>query len=264
MLPAGDRIQRRRDAGLLSCKERNVWNKLRARHYSVLILLAIVTLETSAIGIDRLMSRRQDDVAFHLDGEFQNNCFVQQFLAPEPETMAAAPRQAASSSKTTTTVEANFVAAARETPRQEGFVEYSVRKGDSLVGIASLFGLQTESLAQVNQLSDKHAIRAGQTLRVPLAQPSLTYTVQDGDSLSKVAGRFGVSLAEIVQANKLKSFRLTARQKLDIPVRARRQDLKTVSLEKENIFIRRAGNSSGNIAMWPSCFAPAKYQCPEK
>ena len=34
----------------------------------------------------------------------------------------------------------------------------------------------------------------------------------------------------------------------------------TVSPTNENILIKRWGNSSGNTAMCPSCFAPPKFQ----
>ena len=48
------------------CKERNVWNNLRARHYSVLILLAIVALETSAIAIDKFINH-ESETAFSIE-----------------------------------------------------------------------------------------------------------------------------------------------------------------------------------------------------
>lgn len=41
-----------------------MWNNLRARHYSVLILLAIVALETSAIAIDRFINRESETVYY--------------------------------------------------------------------------------------------------------------------------------------------------------------------------------------------------------
>ena len=55
-----------------------MWNNLRARHYSVLILLAIVALETSAIAIDRLVFAESEE-AFVIESSFQNNSFIKSF-----------------------------------------------------------------------------------------------------------------------------------------------------------------------------------------
>jgi membrane-bound lytic murein transglycosylase D len=78
-------------------------------------------------------------------------------------------------------------------------------------------------------------IRPGQKLRVPSRRavaassstttagaPSRTirYTVQRGDSLSRLARRFGTTVGEIKRTNRLRSDRLTIGQKLRIGVRA--------------------------------------------
>ena len=57
-----------------------MWNNLRARHYSVLILLAIVALETSAIAIDRLVFAESEE-AFVIESSFQNNSFIEEAKA---------------------------------------------------------------------------------------------------------------------------------------------------------------------------------------
>ena len=63
-------------------RERQVWNNLRARHYAVLILLAIVTLETSAIAIDKFINRNSE-TAFEIECSFQNNVFLRDFKMAE-------------------------------------------------------------------------------------------------------------------------------------------------------------------------------------
>ena len=56
-----------------------MWNNLRARHYSVLILLTIVGLETSAIMIDRFMSKKSD-VAFAMESSDAKDLLSGEYL----------------------------------------------------------------------------------------------------------------------------------------------------------------------------------------
>jgi LysM repeat protein len=49
-------------------------------------------------------------------------------------------------------------------------VEYEVRPGDTLVGIAARFGTTVEALAQLNGLEDPDVILYGLTINVPLAR----------------------------------------------------------------------------------------------
>jgi membrane-bound lytic murein transglycosylase D len=83
---------------------------------------------------------------------------------------------------------------------------YTVQRGDSLSQIADRFGVSLRELMAVNNMSNSHFIRVGQTLHLPRAAtgapsapasaPVLVdgrYRVRQGDSLSGIAGRFGVS-----------------------------------------------------------------------
>lgn len=47
------------------------------------------------------------------------------------------------------------------------YINYKVKRGDSLSSIASRYGLKTETLAAFNGIRNKNQIRIGQTLRVP-------------------------------------------------------------------------------------------------
>ena len=81
---------------------------------------------------------------------------------------------------------------------------YTVRSGDTLSGIAHRLGVTTAELARANGIDDPNRIRAGQVLAVPgrAATPVLsTYTVRRGDTLSGIAGRLGVTAAELAGAN---------------------------------------------------------------
>jgi len=84
-----------------------------------------------------------------------------------------------------------------------------VKAGDTLSGIAQANNTTTDELAKVNNISDHNLIIAGQTLTVADTKPAAisadgtTYTVQAGDSLSKVAEHTGVNVATLKALNGL-------------------------------------------------------------
>jgi membrane-bound lytic murein transglycosylase D len=94
---------------------------------------------------------------------------------------------------------------------------HRVKKGENLSSIAKRYGTTTERLAALNSLSSLD-VRIGQQLAVAesgMARqepksggPSssrITYTVKSGDSLHLIAKRFGVSVAQIRDLNRLQS-----------------------------------------------------------
>lgn len=84
------------------------------------------------------------------------------------------------------------------------FVEYRVRKGDSLGSIATRFGLSAKEISSANNLRDEDFLRVGQILRLPNRQYSgPNYTVQKGDSLASIAARHGVAVTDLAAANVL-------------------------------------------------------------
>ena len=84
-----------------------------------------------------------------------------------------------------------------------------VKAGDTLSGIAQANNTTTDELAKTNNISDQNLIIAGQTLTVADTKPAAisadgtTYTVQAGDSLSKVAEHTGVNVATLKALNGL-------------------------------------------------------------
>ena len=87
---------------------------------------------------------------------------------------------------------------------------HKVRNGESLSVIASRYNTSVTRLMDINNLRSRHRIRAGQTLRlpyagagVPISAGSETYTVRNGDSLSKIATRSGLTENELMQLNGL-------------------------------------------------------------
>jgi len=93
---------------------------------------------------------------------------------------------------------------------------YVVQAGDTLASIAKRFGTTVNQLAQLNNLTDPNIIILGQKLIVPsgtgaTSTPAAsttpghgqTYTVQSGDTLMKIARKFGVTVQQLQTANKI-------------------------------------------------------------
>lgn len=92
---------------------------------------------------------------------------------------------------------------------------YRVVAGDTVSGIAGRFGLATASVLALNGLSWSTVIFPGQTLRLtkdgtapapsvpPQASNTGRYTIVSGDTVSKIAARFGLSTQTILSANGL-------------------------------------------------------------
>jgi LysM repeat protein len=86
---------------------------------------------------------------------------------------------------------------------------YRVKSGDTVTHIAKRFGLSVASIARLNNLGPKSLIRVGQVLKLSgTAAPNTaveSYRVKPGDTLSAIAGRHGLSLAELTAINRINS-----------------------------------------------------------
>ncbi len=112
-------------------------------------------------------------------------------------------------------------AAKTSAPSSSGHVIYAVKRGDSLASIAKRYGVSTASLKTTNRLSS-NTIRAGQRLRIPksgepIEEETTTYVVQQGDTLTSIANRYGVSVVKLKRLNRLTSNALKAGDRLEIP-----------------------------------------------
>lgn len=77
-------------------------------------------------------------------------------------------------------------------------MNYSVKTGDTLSGIAQQFGITVPQLQQWNQLADPDYIQVGQVLLIQETQEKgENYVVQVGDTLSEIALRFGVTVQQL-------------------------------------------------------------------
>ena len=78
---------------------------------------------------------------------------------------------------------------------------YVVREGDTLSGIAKMFGVTTNTIAWANDIS-RGLIRPGQTLII-LPISGVRHAVAKGDTLQSIAKKYRADAAEIAQYNHL-------------------------------------------------------------
>lgn len=97
---------------------------------------------------------------------------------------------------------------------QQTTIDYHVQEGDTLLLVAQKFGVDAETVRQLNYLLDDN-IFVGQILQMPYQEgitaegaPTPTpepyrYVVEEGDSLGTIAQQFGVSAVSIMENNNL-------------------------------------------------------------
>ncbi|MBD5502706.1 MAG: LysM peptidoglycan-binding domain-containing protein [Lachnospiraceae bacterium] len=96
--------------------------------------------------------------------------------------------------------------------------DYTVRSGDTLWLLANRFGTTVEAIKQLNGLTGD-SLRIGQILKIPSTQTQqyFNYTVRSGDTLWRLANRFGTTVDAIRQLNGLTGSALQIGQILRIP-----------------------------------------------
>lgn len=98
---------------------------------------------------------------------------------------------------------------------------YTVRRGDNLTHVARRLGVPVAALATANDITDINRVRAGQVLKVPRAEAASgggggratrsapaggrrgagTHTVRRGETLARIARRYGTTVAELARVN---------------------------------------------------------------
>jgi membrane-bound lytic murein transglycosylase D len=115
-------------------------------------------------------------------------------------------------------------------PPEETFARHRVRRGETLSTIARRYRTTVGAIARANNLRSRHQIRVGQRLKIPQrgrattrvraspakASASWRHTVRRGDSLWKLASRYGTTVDRIKRENGLRSNQLAIGQRLKI------------------------------------------------
>lgn len=96
---------------------------------------------------------------------------------------------------------------------------YIVQSGDTLNSIASRLGVSVSELERVNNITNPSLIETGQQLLIPSTSVPSLYTVQMGDTLTKIAGRYGTTVSVLAQTNHITNVNLIlVGQVLVVPV----------------------------------------------
>lgn len=93
---------------------------------------------------------------------------------------------------------------------------YTVKRNDTIAGIAKAFGLDPGTLISYNQIQDVRRIAQGMELKIP-SHDGVAYRVRRGDSLSLIAKSFDVKLNDILDMNNLDSDVIRPGMELFIP-----------------------------------------------
>lgn len=93
--------------------------------------------------------------------------------------------------------------------------QHTVRPGEALWVIAKKYGTSVEAIAQANGLHPRKPLSVGTVLLIPSAAPPVTlaaseagdvirYRVRSGDTLSRIAAEFGVTVSQLKSWNHLR------------------------------------------------------------
>lgn len=103
-----------------------------------------------------------------------------------------------------------------EIPEPESrYKTITILRGDTLTKIAKEYGTTVNELARINNIQNINLIYAGRTLKVPVSNSQensnlgeIVYIVKNGDTLSKIALEYNVTVNEIARDNQIKNVNL--------------------------------------------------------
>ena len=107
--------------------------------------------------------------------------------------------------------------------RKLSFKRHKVRKGESLSKIAANYGVTLQSITTMNNIRNVNSISVGTYLVIPVRAAhgegrDVVHVVERGESLSRIAPRYGVTVAQLTEWNDLKSDVLHRGDKLIVHV----------------------------------------------
>lgn len=87
-------------------------------------------------------------------------------------------------------------------PKPSG-TTYTVKRGDTLSGIAARYGTTWQALQKLNGIKNPNLISVGQKIKISGSAPAAKqyYTVKRGDTMSGIAARYKTSLANLAKLN---------------------------------------------------------------
>jgi LysM repeat protein len=123
-------------------------------------------------------------------------------------------------------------------PAATGVTEYTIAKGDTFYSVGKKLGVSFKAIEAANPGVDPAKLQPGQKIKIPAAAPAMgvstgqegaatapatgetVYVVKSGDTLTKIATHYGVTVKALRSANNLATDRIKVGQKLKIPIKA--------------------------------------------
>ncbi len=122
----------------------------------------------------------------------------------------AAPAAAETGAGTTATIEGSTTGSAANAPGSETGISHVVQPGETLLGIAQKYGVDANTIAEANNVTNRNQLRVGQQMIIPgitqrdaAAALGRIHTVQSGESLTAIAQLYGVTGDEIISFNNI-------------------------------------------------------------
>ena len=95
------------------------------------------------------------------------------------------------------------------------YLDYVVKKGDSLYSIASKYNTSVSDIMKINNLNTS-LLNIGMVLKIPVQSSEITYIVQSGDNLYSIARKYNITIDSIKNKNNLTGNNLSIGQILII------------------------------------------------
>jgi LysM repeat protein len=136
-------------------------------------------------------------------------------------------------------VASTYVPPVPSAPMGQG-TEHVIKKGDTIGALAKKYGVTEQAIIDANPQAKPRSLKIDEKLTIPPPTPAApgavasagsaaapgasgatgeVYVVKPGDTLGKVAKKFGVTVKQLRAANNIKGDRILPKQRLNIPAK---------------------------------------------
>ena len=136
------------------------------------------------------------------------------------------------------------------------FVRHKVSRGQTLGAISNRYGVPIAAISKLNSIRDPRSLRIGQVLTIPVRAESLTeremiHVVAKGESLGKIAERYGTTVADLKEQNGLRGDTISIGQRIKVQTSAPAEVAESTSARpatKPSSYTVQSGDTVSGIA----------------